>query len=115
MNVQVIKQVFAELLFLNQLLQGRAGGRDEANVDQVAFVASQRAGFSLCQNPQKFGLNVDRQIGDLIHEQGAAFRFFEQTFAILRRAGKRAFDMPKQLALNQVDRNRAAVTASFSK
>jgi DNA segregation ATPase FtsK/SpoIIIE-like protein len=65
--------------------------------------------ISLLQNSQQLGLKRGAAFTDLIEEQGAAVRQLKAAFPLAHRAGKRAFLMAEQLALQQGVRQRRAV------
>ncbi len=63
----------------------------------------------LLQHAQQLHLQVDRHLGDLVEEQGAAGGLANQALARAHGARVRALGMAEELGLQQVVRNRAAV------
>src|SRR5262249_41536585 len=58
---------------------------------------------------QELHLEVQRELADLVEEERAAVRFFEEAAPIRVRVGERALLVAEELALEQVLRDRAAV------
>ena len=65
--------------------------------------------LAVLEHPQQLGLQVERQLADLVEEQRAAVRDLEPTFPHPGRAGERALLVPEQLALDQRRRHRRTV------
>src|SRR5207302_238774 len=61
------------------------------------------------ERAQQLGLEVDRELADLVEKQRAARRRLERTLARDHRAGERALVVTEQLALEELRRDRAAV------
>ncbi len=65
--------------------------------------------FAFLEHPQQLGLQVRRHLADLVEQQRAALRHFEQAFLVQRGAGERAFLVAEQLGLDEIFWNRGAV------
>ena len=61
------------------------------------------------EHAQQLGLQIERQLADLVEEQRAARGLLEPAGAPRRRAGEGAALVPEELALGQLARERAAV------
>ena len=71
-RVEPEQQVLAEAALVGELV-GRAIGRgDHPDVDRHRLVGADRHDLALLERGQQFGLEVERQIADLVEEQGAA-------------------------------------------
>ena len=68
-----------------------------------------RQDFLLLDGAQQLDLQAERQVADLVEEDGAAARALEESFLVADRAGERAAQMAEELALEQVLGNRAAI------
>jgi hypothetical protein len=64
---------------------------------------------SLLEHAQQLGLQIERQLAELVEEHGAAARELERALARRDRAGERALLVAEQLALDQRASDRAAV------
>ena len=64
---------------------------------------------ALLQHAQQLGLQLERDLGDLVEEQRALAGELEPAGAIGDRAGERALDVTEQLALEHAGRERGAV------
>ena len=85
------------------------GRADDANINGFFLVRAHRAHTALLYGTQQFGLHGQRQIANLIQEQGAPFCGLEEAFAVLHRAGIGTFLGAKELGLEQVLGNGAAI------
>ena len=64
------------------------------------MAAAYRFELAFLEHAQQFDLRVERQFADFIQEQGAPIGELKPSSPALDGAGKRAFDMAKQLALD---------------
>ena len=78
-------------------------------LDRDRAVAAEPGDLPLLQHPQQLGLRGERQLADLVQEQGAALRGLERALARGDRAGEGTPLVPEQLALDQVLGQRRAV------
>ena len=70
-HVQAIVQVAAEFAILHHFFQVAMGGRYQSHVDLLRSVAAQPFKLTFLQSAQQLGLNLDRNIPDLIEEERA--------------------------------------------
>ena len=80
-------------------MQVRVGGRDDPHVDLPGFRRAHPLELAGLEHPQQLGLQVEREIGDLVQEQRAPIGQLEAADAIGLGVGERAFDVAEQLAL----------------
>ena len=63
----------------------------------------------LLQHPQQLHLGLQRQLADLVQEDGAPVGELEAADPAIQRSGERALDVAEELALHEPRRDRAAV------
>ena len=107
-DVQAVEQVAAEPADVDQLGQHAVGRRDHADVHRLGPVRPDRIDDALLQHAQHLGLHRRRKIADLVEEQRSPVGAHELPAAIAAGAGERPADVPEQLALEQLGRNRRA-------
>ena len=61
------------------------------------------------QDTQQLGLQLQRQIGDLVQKQRALVRQLDAPQPLVERSGERAFFVPEHFAFEQTRGNRRAV------
>ena len=64
--------------------------RDETKIDVYFRFIAEPAQFSLLEHAQQLGLKVDGHLRDLVEEQGATGRRFDQTAFVTIRSSERA-------------------------
>lgn len=106
---EAIVQVLAEFAFADQHRQIPVSRSNDAHVDLVSVVGTQRADFAFLQHAQQLGLQGQRHVADFIEQQGAAIGRIEQTGAVTISTGERAFAVAEQFTFQQVLRERRAV------
>jgi hypothetical protein len=65
--------------------------------------------LSLRQRAKELGLEVDRELSELVEEQGPAVGLGKRSLASLARAGERSLLVPEQQALGERARDGAAI------
>src|SRR5579863_1410000 len=70
-NVQAIKQVGPEAALADHLGEVLIGCGNDANVDMNGTRAAETLELPLLQDAQEFGLQIERQVSDLVKEQGS--------------------------------------------
>ena len=83
--------------------------RDHARVDADRRRRADAHEPLVLQEAQEVRLRLERQVADLVEEDGAAFRALQAALAALMSAGERALLVAEQLRLNQTGGQRAAV------
>ncbi len=100
-RVEPVQQVLPERRFVAELAPGQVGRRDDAHVDGHRHVGAHRHHLAPLQRGQELGLQLARDVADLVQEQGPARRRLEPPDAILVGAGVRALLVAEQLAGRQ--------------
>ena len=83
--------------------------RDDANVDLLRLIAAQPFEFLLLEDTQKFCLKLQRDVADLIEEEGAVVSQFESADFARNRTGKSSLFMTEKFAFQQAEWNRSTV------
>ena len=110
-HIQPIVQIFTERAVLHHLLEVGAGRRNDADVNLHRTVSTDAFEFPLLQDAQQLHLKRYRHVSDFVQEYRAAVRLLEAANARLDRTGEGAFDVAKQLRLQEVLRYRTAIDA----
>jgi len=98
-------QVAAKAPFFHGTAQVTVRRRDDAHVDRARLVAAQARNLSIFQNPQQIGLQIERQLAQLIQKQRAAVCLLELPgLPAAARTRERPLDVAKQLAREQLPR-----------
>jgi hypothetical protein len=85
------------------------GGCDDAHIDRRGGGIAQRLALPRLKKSQQLGLDVERQLGDLIKKQGAASGSANASGAVAGGTGKGPLAVAKQFRLGQLLRQRGAV------
>ena len=84
-RVEPEQQVLAEALLVGERVGRYVGGGDHPHVDRNRLVRPDRHHLALLERGQQLGLEVKRQIADLVEEQGAVVGGLEAADAVARR------------------------------
>src|SRR5436190_1392297 len=76
---------------------------------QIAARAADSSHLVSLEHAQELGLQLERQLADLVEEQRAAIGLFDPSDPSAVRAGERAALMPEELGLHERRRHRGAV------
>jgi hypothetical protein len=76
-RVEPEQQVLAEQALVAEPVGREVGGGDDPDVDRHRPVGADRDHLALLERGQQLGLEVERQVADLVEEQGAAVRRLE--------------------------------------
>ena len=71
-HVEAVVEILAEPAGLDLLLEVAVGGGDEAHVDVDGLDAADALELALLQRAQQLHLHLDRDLADLVEEEGAA-------------------------------------------
>ncbi len=85
------------------------GRRDDAHVEIAGLGRPDSADFAVLEGAQELRLQGERQVGDFIEQQHTAVRRFEQSRLGAIRPAEGALLVTKQLRLEQLLRQRAAI------
>ena len=91
------------------LRQVAVGGGDDAHVDLDRALGADRVDLAFLQGAQQLDLHVQRQLADLVQEQGAAVGLLELAQVLVGGAGEAALLVAEQDGFDQVLRDGAAV------
>ncbi|MNQ75336.1 hypothetical protein D3C85_901260 [compost metagenome] len=108
-DVQAVVEVLAELAVLGQVLQVAVGRGDQAHVDLLRLHRADPADLAFLEDAQQARLGLQRQLADLVEEQGAAVGGLDQAGPSGGGAGEGALLVAEQLRLDQGFRDRRAV------
>src|SRR5262249_43389625 len=88
-------------------IAGRCG--HDAHVDVERLLPAHSPDLARLDDAQKLGLQIERELADLVEEDGAGARPLERPLVLVHRAGEGAALMTEELALDERRRNGAAV------
>src|SRR5436305_3739484 len=108
-RVEAEQQVLAEAPGGHLLPQVGVGGGDDAHVGGAGLRRSQALELAGLQHPQELGLLGERDVGDLVEEEGAAVGQLEAAHAVGLGVGEGAAHVAKELALEHRLRQPAGV------
>src|ERR1700675_869997 len=100
-GIQAKKQILAETT------RGRlgshicVGGRQNADVHSPGRRRADALEFAGFQHPQKLGLQIERDVGDLVQKKRAALGKLKTPDTVVARVGEGAFHMAEELAFEQ--------------
>src|SRR5581483_7681313 len=103
------KEIGAESSRVHLLSEIAPRRGDDANVDRLELRSADALDLSLGEGAQQFGLEIDRELAELVEEERAAIRFGEGALATLGRAGEDAFLVAEEQRLGQRLRDRTAI------
>src|SRR5207248_285856 len=82
---------------------------DHPHVDARRLLVAHALELALLEHAQELGLELDRDLADLVEEERPAVRELEAAEPILDRPGEGALHVAEELALEELPRNRAAI------
>ena len=101
-DAQPVIQILAQRAAAHRFVGIAVGGGDEARVDhRVRRFTADPAHDPILDDAQQLGLNRCRHLDQLVEEQRAAMRRFEQSGFVADRAGERPLHVPEHLGLEQ--------------
>ncbi len=108
-DVEPVEEIRAEPTGPHRLGEVAVRGGDDAHVEFDRARAAHALDFSLLEDAQQLDLQVQRQVADLVEEDGAPVGELEPPDLARHGARERAFLVPKQLAFHQARGNRSTV------
>src|SRR5271167_4062819 len=108
-DIQPVEKIGAKFLLLHQSAEIAIGGGNRARVRREGARASQAFELALLQDAQQFGLEFERNLSNLIQEDGSPIGQLEATDPLRNGAGEGASLMSEQFAFQQSRRDRSAV------
>ncbi len=100
-DIDPVVQVLAKFSFLDRLFDVPVRRRDHAHIHGNGFRGADPVDNPFLEDPQDFCLQIDAKVSDLIQQQRASVGQLELPFLVLDGAGKGAFHVPEELALDQ--------------
>ena len=100
-DVQAVPEVLAEAPRLHLLVEATVRGGDQAHVDLQGRRAAHALELPVLDHPQQLGLELERQLADLVEEEGAAVGDLEPPLAQGGRPGEGALLVAEELALDE--------------
>src|SRR5713226_63306 len=108
-HVQAEVEVLPERTGAESRFQIAVGGRDDPDVDVHPIGGPDRFDLPLLQGAQQLGLQVHRQVANLVQEQRALVGYRQQALLGLHGSGKGPFDVAEQLRFDQRGHQRRAI------
>lgn len=108
-HIEAVKQILPKAAGRHLGAQVLVAGADDAHVHGQLGNGADRAHGTLLNGTQQLGLHAQGQVADFIEEQGAASGGLEEAFAVVLRTGEGAFAITKELGLQQLLGDGAAV------
>ncbi len=101
-DVDSVEQFLAEAAGLDLGFEIFIGGAQHAHVERHRIVGAERVCLALLQRAQQLDLQRERQLADLVEQDGALVGGLQQADLVLAGAGERAALVAEQLALEQI-------------
>ena len=108
-HAEAIVEILAEPPLAHVGGEVAVGRRDDAHVDGARRVVADAFVLPLLEYAEQLGLEVEREVADLVEEDRALLGEPEASGAIAHRPGERAADVAEELALEHLARDGAAV------
>ena len=108
-RVQTEEEILPEAARVDLRVEVGVCGGDDPDVGPPRAGTAHPLELAGLEHAQQLGLEVQRDVGDLIQEQRPAFGQFEAADAVALGVGEGAFDMAEELALEQPLRQAAGV------
>ena len=100
-HVQTVVEIHAEGAALHLRREVAIGGGHQADIELPGARAPHAFKLALLQDAQELGLQLRRQLADLIEKDGAAFGHLELALLLRHGAGEGSLLVPEQLAFQQ--------------
>src|SRR5690606_7499478 len=104
-----VVEVFAKGTVVDAFSEGTIRRSNNAHINLAALIAADAAHFAAFKHTQEARLERGRKLPNFVQEKRASMSFLEETASIGHRPRKRAPRVAKELALNQILRNGAAI------
>src|SRR5579863_5026336 len=104
-----MEQVLTEAAFLDKLSQILIGSGEDANVHLDGFGPAEPHKLALLNHTQELRLCFGADRRNLVEKNRALVRHFEKPLLRGDGTGERAFHVPEELRLQQIDRNRSGI------
>jgi hypothetical protein len=107
--MQSVKQIASELTVFYHPLQIPMSGRNDANIYLLSARTAQPFKFMFLQNPQQFGLQLERNVTYFIKKQSSLVRDLEPASLSYDGTRKGTLLVPKELALEEAGGDRSTI------
>src|SRR5580704_17365646 len=97
-GIQAKKQILAESTRGRLGSHVCVGGRQNAHVRSTCRRRADALEFARFEHPQKLGLQIQRDVGDLVQKKGAALSKLKTPDTIVARVGEGTFHVAEELA-----------------
>src|SRR5690606_11853812 len=104
-------EILAEAALLDLAAQIAVRRGDDPHVDLARLLLADALERAFLDHAQELALKLERDLADLVEEEGASVRKLEAADAVAQRAGERALHVAEELALEEIARDRGAVHA----
>ena len=101
-DTETVVEVFAEAALFHHGGKIAVGSSKDADVDRDAMGGADWPDLFFLQGAQQFGLQVERQLADLVEKDGSSLGGCEQTFFGAIGAGERPFHIAEEFAFHKV-------------
>src|SRR6185503_12672038 len=101
-HAETVVEIFSELSIGDALLEIGIGRGEHPHIDRLRARLADRHDLALLQESQQLRLDVERQVADLVEEQGAACRRSNESLLIADGAGETAAAVAEQLAIGEI-------------
>src|SRR5713101_1301619 len=108
-HMQAVVQITAKFPVRDHLFEIAIRRSNQPDVDFSRHGAAQALEFTLLENPQELGLDLNWDVSHLIQEQSAFVGKFETADFLCNRSGKGSSLVAKEFAFQQVKRDSGAV------
>src|SRR5438093_10265043 len=108
-HVQAVIQVVAERALPYHVGEVAVGRGDDPDVDADRVGGADTLDLAVLEHAQQLHLHPERQLADLVEEDGAAVCRLEEPLAVAVGAGEGPTQVPEELALEERGRERGAV------
>ena len=108
-DAHAVHQVASEAALLDERVDVHVGGRDDADFDVLGAGFADGVDFGALEKPEQLGLDGRVEVGDFVHEQGAALGGANHAGERVDRAGERAAAVAEELAFDEVFGQRGAI------
>src|SRR6266481_1554578 len=108
-HVQAKIQIAAESALLHFLSQVAIGRGDDPEIRMLRRERTYRAELLFLQNAEELGLQIERQLANLIEKRRTVVGCLDQSDFVVDSPGERPLRVPEQLAFHQGANHRGAI------
>ena len=108
-NIEAIVEIAAKFAVGDEAREVAIGGGHDADVDGLRAIAAEAFELLLLQNAEKFRLEFERNVADLVEKERAVIGELEAADFLIDRAGKSAAFVAEEFGFEQATGNRGAI------